>query len=232
MPRQEMFAAPVEGLALKAMIVSVVDVVRLGRYLVVVEPEEAPEFSCIPVTVTNSAGAVLELGDDCALEYTDPEPTESSSDAGNVATSTASAVTPVRRVNIDAYLIPRQTACTPYTTVTSTTTSTIPTTTRRTTTVTKTVEASEEGFSCPAMAVTNSVGDELALNEECQFEFTPAEPTSSEPSGNSASASGVSSPSGSGTNAGGSAAVTTRGTSRLMWRYLYIGVVGIWLSFL
>jgi hypothetical protein len=151
------------------------------------EPEEElPEFSCIPMSVTNSVGAVLELGDDCGLEYDPP------SDNGGTATTSSGGSTRTAEVEgrqalhpAEVMMLPRETVCTPYTTVSTTVTSTIPATTSTTTTTTVTIEPSEEGFSCPAMSVTNAAGDELALNDKCELEFTPAQPTTTSSAGGS-----------------------------------------------
>jgi hypothetical protein len=58
--------------------------------------------------------------------------------------------------------------------------------------------------------VTNSVGDELAMDDKCALEYTPAEPTPSEsPSPTAASVSSSSTR---------SAAVSLRGTIGSVWQ--------------
>lgn len=131
------------------------------------EPEEATGFSCPPMTVTNSEGATLELDTECALSYTPPETSESSARI----TARNAPITPVPQLR------PRQLSCTPFETITSTLTSTRSVTSRFTETTT--VFTEQVDFSCVPMSVTNAFGDELSLDEKCQLEFSPAEPTSS-----------------------------------------------------
>jgi hypothetical protein len=121
------------------------------------EEEEAPELVCPPLTVTNSANATLELGDDCALTIY-PAPTDG---------ATAALLAKEARS-----LQPRAALDCPYTS-TSIETYTVHTITTITSTATR--EEVSEKFSCLPMSVTNSVGDELSLNEECQLEFSPGD---------------------------------------------------------
>jgi len=94
---------------------------------------------------TNSANDTLELGDDCNY---------------HLAAKEARSLQPRAALSTDCLY----------------TSTSIPTYTVHTiTTITSTVTRQEvtETFSCPAMSVTNSVGDELSLNEEYQLEFSP-----------------------------------------------------------
>ncbi|KLJ12958.1 hypothetical protein EMPG_09436 [Blastomyces silverae] len=108
------------------------------------------------MTVTNSLGDSLELGDDCALKYSPAKPTPTSEAAGAL------------RI--------RQDDCPP-----TRTTSTVYTTqgTGGLTTVTATVtgeDSAPPGFSCAPMAVTNAAGDELTLDDRCAIQLTTADP--------------------------------------------------------
>ena len=52
------------------------------------EPEhedEAPKFTCVPMTTTDTAGDTLELGDDCALTFNPV--TEASTTSSSVGTT-------------------------------------------------------------------------------------------------------------------------------------------------
>jgi hypothetical protein len=164
------------------------------------ETEGAPEFSCIPMTVTNADGATLELGDDCALKYSPPESPTTTSSATVVAARGAQlsewGTTIPLPAEVAAPLLARQAPCTPFTTVTQTQWVTVSATT--TSTVSKTVAgpAGDESFSCPPMEVTNAAGDVLALDESCVLNFEPAEPTDPSPSSGSEGA-------GQGQNGGG-----------------------------
>jgi hypothetical protein len=147
------------------------------------EQESAPEFVCPPLTATNSASATLELGDDCSLTFY-PPPTDASSTSSSF--SAAPSLKP--RANAVDCLI-TSTSIVPYTVHTQTTS---------TTTVTETTIP--EDFSCVPMTVTNAVGDELTLDEECKMEFSPGSSDSS-PSSTSSATEGSS----TGTSSGGGA---------------------------
>ena len=142
------------------------------------ENEDTLEFSCAPVTATNVDGAVLELGDDCALSYQPPSISEQRDSTSTSEATTEKRVAP-RRLAPE----PRQAGCTPYTTYTDTTTKTVLVTRTTTTSTTVTVTPLDEGFSCPEMSATNAAGDELSLNQNCELEFSPAEPTETEAGG-------------------------------------------------
>lgn len=150
------------------------------------------------MTATNADGAVLELGDDCALSYQPPSATGQPD-----STSTSEATNEKRDAPGRAALEPRQAGCTPYTTYTGTTTRTISVTRSTTTSMTVTVTPSDEGFSCPEMSATNAAGDELSLNEDCELEFSPAEPTETDArGGNNGGANGGPNPQGDADDAG------------------------------
>jgi hypothetical protein len=129
--------------------------------------DEASEFECVAMEVTNVDGAVLALGEDCLFTYEPAPPI--SDDAGGASTTAARF-----EGSASAVLRARQASCTPYMTYTATVTTTIVTTIQSTRTQTRTVDPTEEGFSCPEMAVTNAAGDELSLDEDCVLEFVPA----------------------------------------------------------
>lgn len=140
-----------------------------------------PEFTCLPVTVTNADGAVLELGDDCTFSFQPPSTTESGVERRAVLTSAVEPPTNVAlRIRQD---------CVPRRTDIATVTTTIPTTIRTTATKTETVKPSDESFTCPEMVVTNTVGDELSLNDDCSLEFTPADEDGTAKEGDSSSGS-------------------------------------------
>ncbi|GAB1319419.1 hypothetical protein MFIFM68171_09629 [Madurella fahalii] len=154
------------------------------------EAEEVPEFSCIPMTVTNAEGATLELGDDCALKYEPPEPTTTTTTNPAAAVAIRGARIPELAASVPfltevaAPLQARQMSCRPYTTVTTTQWVTVSATT--TSTTSRTVAAGppeEESFSCPEMEATNAAGDVLALDESCVLNFEPAETTDASPPG-------------------------------------------------
>lgn len=148
------------------------------------EQESAPEFVCPPLTATNNASATLELGDDCSLTFY-PPPTDASS------TSSPFSAAPS--------LKPRANAVDCLITSTSIVRYTVHTQTTSTTTVTETTIP--EDFSCAPMTVTNVVGDELTLDEECKMEFSPGSSDSS-PSSTSSATEGSS----TGTSSGGGGA--------------------------
>lgn len=145
-----------------------------------VEPDESlPEFKCPPMTLTNSEGATLEMDEECSLKYEPPENTTSTS-------STGSAMANAKRLGSGAtkfggspapLLRPRENDCPPYTSETMTVSITAPASTTSTVTKTAEVEESVEGFKCQEMAVTNALGDELSLDEDCKIEVQLADPT-------------------------------------------------------
>jgi len=142
------------------------------------EPEEAPEFTCPPLTVTNSANATLELDTDCQLMFIPP------------STTAKPAKYPATIAQPTHLITPRAAPCvgseTETITVTITSASTV------LTTITTTESEEPEDFSCPPMAVTNPGGDVLSLDESCSLEFSPAAPTSStKTTGNSATVTAV-----------------------------------------
>ncbi|KAK2766245.1 hypothetical protein FQN54_007762 [Arachnomyces sp. PD_36] len=123
------------------------------------DEEELPEFSCPPMTVTNDLGDTLALGDDCALEFTPSTATANAAVNGNAAE-------------------PRAAPCPAQSTSTVTTTTTKASSYRVTVTTTKVVaETPPAEFSCAPMSVTNSFGDELAMDEQCALEFSPGSQT-------------------------------------------------------
>lgn len=150
------------------------------------EPEEATEFSCPPVTETNSEGATLQLGTDCGLSYSPPSASVISISAvlgPGVNSLTGQLPTPgfARRTA----LLERQfSSCLAFasSTLTSTEMST------STETVTTTIKQSDDGFTCVPFAVTNTVGAVLSLDESCSLEFSPATTTSTASSGSQKSA--------------------------------------------
>ncbi|KAJ5600995.1 hypothetical protein N7510_010529 [Penicillium lagena] len=116
------------------------------------------------MTVTNAQGATLELDEECALSYSPPSTTTTSAapkDSNNAAA--------VLRVRSEAPL------CTQVKTSTEILTVSRVTTSFSTTTIT--VTTSVPDFSCPTMAVTDSYGAVLALNEGCSLEYTPGSST-------------------------------------------------------
>ncbi|KAF2159176.1 hypothetical protein M409DRAFT_30315 [Zasmidium cellare ATCC 36951] len=129
--------------------------------------EALPEFTCPATTFTEDGNsASLELGDNCKLTLHVNEAEESSTPAlRRDATPTTTTAAPAlnRRQDITCTATLRGT-----TTIASTswTTSNV--------TVTEAPSALPE-FSCLAIVVTNSAGDELALGDDCSLEFTPAE---------------------------------------------------------
>lgn len=182
----------------------------------------APPFFCLPITATNDAGATLELGDDCKLEYAPPEEEPTSTEG--VAARGVSAPTAAPG------LLARQANCVPWTTVTEYETSTVTETTWATTTA-------EEGpgangrpqgnveFSCPEMEVTNALGDTLAMDETCGMEFTAAEVTgASGGSGGDEPAHGGGG--GSPNTLGGGAAVLS--VAMAAWAAMGAGVLFVW----
>ncbi|KGY14776.1 hypothetical protein PABG_12370 [Paracoccidioides brasiliensis Pb03] len=122
-------------------------------------PEEQPSgFTCSPMTVTNSVGDSLELGNDCALKFSPAE--------------TASVTATVEMLRV------RQNIC-PPTRTTATVYETIGTNDVATITATVTAEKSPPrlGFTCAPMTATNSLGDELAIDNKCSLQLSLSEPT-------------------------------------------------------
>lgn len=111
------------------------------------------------MTATGDAGDTLELGDDCLLTFNPA--TEALKTSSLVATTETGSLQ--RRAAFENCLY----------TSTSVVTSTVNTITTTSATITR--AAASEGFSCPPMSVTNSIGDELSLDEQCQMVFKPAE---------------------------------------------------------
>ncbi|QSS59676.1 hypothetical protein I7I51_09112 [Histoplasma capsulatum] len=117
---------------------------------------EPSGFSCTPMTVTNSLGDSLELGDNCALRYF------------HAKTATSSEAARALRI--------RQGDCPP-----TRTTSTVYATEGAGgfMTVTATVTGSNSappGFSCTPMTVTNAAGDELVMDDKCATQLATAAP--------------------------------------------------------
>jgi hypothetical protein len=139
------------------------------------ESEEAPDFTCFPLTVTNSVNATLELDTDCSLSYSPPSTTNPAVKARSAGEYEEGGGGGGRAV-----LRPRQVySCIPITTEVTTTTlvNTITSSTTSSITVFESPEA--DGFSCPTMAVTNQAGDVLSLDESCSLEYSAASPTTS-----------------------------------------------------
>ena len=142
---------------------------RVGAVTRIQEPEgeeEAPEFTCVPLTATDAAGDTLELGDDCRLTF---QPADADADATIPTSISTVTPAPTPRMKPRAPQVRSTCACTRTVWVTSTM-YTVATSTR---TVTR--EEATESFSCPPMSVTNDIGDELILDEECQLAFSPGD---------------------------------------------------------
>jgi hypothetical protein len=169
------------------------------------EPEEASDFTCIPITATNSKNATLELDTDCALSYSPPSTTATTS-------STAAPAAVIR----NALLWERQVSCTPFETDTEFVTLTNTVTSYSTVTETITTSPPESEFSCPTMAVTNAVGDVLSLDDSCSLEFSPASTTSSSTTAGSNGA-------GSGNSGQKSAATSIYKHRVVAWRIFIVG---------
>ncbi|KAI4264674.1 MAG: hypothetical protein L6R42_000234 [Xanthoria sp. 1 TBL-2021] len=157
---------------------------RLATHVVTVtkirEPageEEAPEFQCMPMTATNAVGDTLELGDDCGLTFEPADPAGSANPT-NPANPGAPGITnatsnPTTTPTLGLKRRATQGDDTCIYTSTDIVTYTVNTITTTTTTVTR--EEPSPAFSCLPMSVENVVGDELALDEQCKLEFTPAD---------------------------------------------------------
>jgi hypothetical protein len=163
--------------------------------------EAAPEFVCPPLTATNSVNDTLELGDDCALTF--------------FPASTAAAATTTTAAKQARALEPRDTNC--HYTSTHIVTYTVYSISTITSTITR--QEATESFSCPPMSMTNAVGDELSLNEECQLEFSP---------GQSAVAS-TSTTNSEGTNGGQLGGATNVGISKVVEGLLV--AIYVWMYF-
>jgi hypothetical protein len=150
--------------------------------------EEAPEFVYPPLTAANSVSGTLELGDDCTLTFY-PAPAD--------ASTTAFVAKKGRSLQARAAL---GTDCL-YTSA-SILTYTVHTITTITSTVTR--QDVTETFPCPAISVTDSVGDELSLNEECKLAFSPG--NSVTPASSASPTADGSLPSGSGSGQAGNVA--------------------------
>ncbi|PMD32392.1 hypothetical protein L207DRAFT_609724 [Hyaloscypha variabilis F] len=141
------------------------------------EPEEASDFTCLPITVTNSVNATLELDTDCALSYSPATGTASSS-APNTASASAFLFPSVATLKArDAMLQARQTgagSCSSYVTSTDFLTITAGALTTSTVQEVVTTTQSKDEFSCPTLAFTNSIGDVLSLDDSCTLSFIPA----------------------------------------------------------
>lgn len=116
---------------------------------------DVPGLTCPEQSAVNDVGATLALGDDCSLTLYAP-----TQEASSTTTEALS-----------ASLAARQNRCLKTSTVERISTVRLQQTV--TTTVLETTTA--EGFTCLPMAVTNSFGDELSLDEECKVEFKPGE---------------------------------------------------------
>lgn len=125
--------------------------------------EDAPEFSCVPLTVTDKAGDTLELGDDCGLTF---QPADAG--PGDFSSSTTPTPTPTPGIK------PRAPQADDTCLYTSTSVVTYTKNTVTTTTTTVTGEEPSQSFECMPMSVTNRVGDELSLDEECKLALSPA----------------------------------------------------------
>ncbi|KAI4286219.1 MAG: hypothetical protein L6R38_000062 [Xanthoria sp. 2 TBL-2021] len=157
---------------------------RLATHVVTVtkirEPageEEAPEFQCMPMTATNAVGDTLELGDDCGLTFepADPagsaNPTNPANPGAPGITNATSNPTTTPTLGLKRRATQGDDTCI----YTSTDIVTYTVNTITTTTITVTREEPSPAFSCLPMSVENVVGDELALDEQCKLEFTPAD---------------------------------------------------------
>ncbi|KAL2017481.1 hypothetical protein VTK56DRAFT_2077 [Thermocarpiscus australiensis] len=177
-------SCPAETVTKTAVLTSTTTLATQKTITEIEPPEEASDFSCVPLTVTNEQGAELELGTDCALEYSPPDPTTSDSTSSSTPPTTTTAAAAAAAAA--GGTIPQRRAapsCTPLETSTETAFSTS-TVTRRTTTTQTVTATTREGepqlsFSCPPMEATNAAGDVLALDEDCSLELSLAAPSSS-----------------------------------------------------
>jgi hypothetical protein len=152
------------------------------------ESEEAEDFTCFPLTVTNSVNATLELDTDCTLSYIPPSTT---SPAVKARTAGLHVEKEGGGEGGGAVLRPRQTySCIPITTEVTTTTLVNTITSSTTLSITVFEAPEDDGFSCPTMAVTNQAGDVLSLDESCSLEYSAAPPTTSSTTSNSPTPAG------------------------------------------
>lgn len=130
-----------------------------------------PEFVCPATTISQSGdSAFLELGDNCRLTVLVANAGE---EAPTPVSERALAFDPMMEAS--PAIIPRQeVVCTGTLEGTTTVTSFSWTTT--TSTLVRPPSPLPE-FSCPVIVVTNAVGDELTLGDDCSLDFTPAEET-------------------------------------------------------
>ena len=144
------------------------------------DEDEAFGFECAPITATNSLGDTLELGDDCGLTFS----------PASVSAASTTALHAAREAEAQPTLQPAPRAAADDCAYTDTTYSTyiVRTTTIYTTTVTK--SELSESFSCPTMAVTNAVGDELSLDDNCSLSFSPGDGSLPSATGSSGGNSG------------------------------------------
>ena len=128
------------------------------------EPEEASDFSCFPITITNSENGTLEIDTDCALSYNPPPTSTSTSPTASITAR-------------EAMLQARQSgvgSCSSYVTNTEFLTVTAAAVTTSTIEQVITTTQSSDEFSCPTLAVTNSAGDVLNIDASCELSFSPA----------------------------------------------------------
>ncbi|KAM0545994.1 hypothetical protein ACHAPJ_011106 [Fusarium lateritium] len=149
---------------------------RTVRVTTDIEPDtgDAPEFTCPPMSATNDEGETLELDEGCTLHYSAGSPTTTSDAADRLRRDAEAAP----KTGEAPALLARQASCKATSTFTRTVWETETETETGTRTIT--VQGGQGTFSCPAMEVTNDVGDVLALDEECALSFSLAEPTSTE----------------------------------------------------
>ena len=169
------------------------------------EAEQAPEFTCPPISATNSASETLQLGTDCTLTLY-PPPT----DISTTSSSTGAGAPSVK---------PRATADGPNCLITSTSIVGYTIQTVTTTIMTVTETETPEGFSCPPMTVTNALGDELSLDQECQLEYSPGSLTPSSTS--SASGAGAATSSGGGTKTSG-VGKASPASEKVLWVFFVV----------
>ena len=117
----------------------------------------------------------------------------------------------IKRIR-NALLWERQVSCTPFETNTEVVTLTSTVTSDSTMTETVTTSPSESEFSCPTMAVTNTAGDVLSLDDSCSLEFSPASTTSSNTTAGSTGA-------GSGNSSKKLAAISIYSHRVVAWRF-------------
>ncbi|KAL2757542.1 hypothetical protein ACRALDRAFT_2025313 [Sodiomyces alcalophilus JCM 7366] len=141
------------------------------------QTNNAPLFTCVPMTATNTEGATLELAKNCALKY-NPPTTITAAAAAVLAREPDPDTTPAPNA-----LLPRQAGCTPFMTYTSIVWATRTTTTTLTRSTTISGPGHGRGFSCPEMKATNAAGDVLAMGKSCVLSFTAAADQGGGPTG-------------------------------------------------